>query len=246
MAALVFQSQDQIGEFGFLESASPSIAEAIARAIAKGATAIVVLPALLNAAHHVKIDIPIIIQAAKQQYPAIPILYGRPLDLHPKISALYQLRIREALLEDPAVNAKETALIIVGRGTSDSTANENVLKLKQMMQKELNFETILHGYTSIAKPLLPEVLHALPHRTILIAPYLLFEGVLAGKIASVAQSFRENNRDRRLIVARTLGSHALARDAFLDRLREAVGLLGHLLENEENANPHEEKGKDTT
>jgi sirohydrochlorin ferrochelatase len=244
MAALLSSSQKGILKCGYLEFEPPAIGESIDRAILKGARAVIVLPAMLNAAHHVKRDIPIIIEEAKKRHPEIPIYYGKHLDLHPKIVALYQMRIREALSTEPASSEKETLLIIAGRGTSDLAANEDVLKLKRLVQEGSSFGTILHSYTSIAAPLLPEALDAarqLPYRTILIAPYLLFKGVLAGKVASYAEQFRKNNQDRCVIVSQTLGPTLLARDAFLDRFNEARWLL----ENEQDANSHQEEGKDT-
>ncbi|MEK7702991.1 MAG: sirohydrochlorin chelatase [Nitrospirota bacterium] len=230
LAALLSDSHKGIIKSGYLEFASPAIGEAIDTVVQDGAETIIVVPVMLNAAHHVKQDIPDIIQAAKKRYPAIPIQYARHLDLHPNVITLYKNKIAQALSEAPNAHEKETLLIILGRGSSDISANKDILILKQHLQEELSFGTILHGYTSAASPLLSDVLdnaRTFPCGTILIAPYLLFKGVLMEKIESARRLFQKENTDRHVLSTQTLGPDQLIRDALLDRIREAIHALGH-------------------
>ncbi len=62
---------DRIQEAGFLEFARPTIGEAIDRVVAQGARRVVVMPAMLLAAGHVKNDVPSEVQEARLRHPGV-------------------------------------------------------------------------------------------------------------------------------------------------------------------------------
>lgn len=62
-------------ELGFIEFATPSLAESLRRA-ARGSRHVLVLPLILNAAGHVKMEIPEAIEAARADQPGVRYLYG--------------------------------------------------------------------------------------------------------------------------------------------------------------------------
>ncbi|MFD1908549.1 sirohydrochlorin chelatase [Paenibacillus rhizoplanae] len=80
----------------FIELASPSIAGGIARCIEGGAAEIYVVPIILFAAGHSKLDIPMAIDEAKQRYPGVKFIYGRPLGVQDRAVDILLERIQEA------------------------------------------------------------------------------------------------------------------------------------------------------
>ncbi|MBI3598326.1 MAG: sirohydrochlorin chelatase [Nitrospirae bacterium] len=241
--ALVALFIKEVVEYGFLEFERPGIEEAIDRVIARGAEVIVVLPAMLTAAHHVKTDIPKLIQNAQQKYPLIPIHYGRHLDLHPKILERCENRIQQALSDWKGININEMLLIVVGRGTSDSVANKDVITLTRLLKEAFRFGEARYCYTSVATPFFKDGLVealSLPYRSILIFPYLLFRGILLNKIEEELRQFREDNPNYFVKLAQCLGPDPLVADALLDRFNEVI-----ILENQEKTDNNEKDGKNT-
>jgi precorrin-8X/cobalt-precorrin-8 methylmutase len=88
--------QSQAVSHGYLEFASPTIAEAIEQNIAAGSRRIAVVPGVLLAARHAKNDMPSEMLAMARQHPEIDLYFGAPLNLHPKLLQLAQQRIVEA------------------------------------------------------------------------------------------------------------------------------------------------------
>ncbi|WP_342423752.1 precorrin-3B C(17)-methyltransferase [Paenibacillus sp. FSL E2-0178] len=80
----------------FIELASPSIAGGIAKCVEDGATQIYIVPIILFAAGHSKLDIPLAIDEAKLKYPGVEFVYGRPLGVQERAVDIVLDRIREA------------------------------------------------------------------------------------------------------------------------------------------------------
>lgn len=87
-----------------MELAEPSIRQAFEKAIADGATAVVVHPYFLSPGRHSTTDIPRMVKEAAQAFPGIQHCVTEPLGVHPKIG--------EVVLERagvPLPKAKATA-----------------------------------------------------------------------------------------------------------------------------------------
>src|ERR1700677_4924024 len=65
------QAPERLVEYGYLEFAEPTIAQAVRKTVALGSSRIVVVPALLCAATHAKNDMPGELLALKQEFPNI-------------------------------------------------------------------------------------------------------------------------------------------------------------------------------
>ncbi len=87
----------QIIEIAHMELASPTIAEAFASCVQKGAQRIVVFPYFLSPGRHWKHDIPTLTAQAAQAFPQIPFLVTAPIGVDPLLSALIQQRIQQCL-----------------------------------------------------------------------------------------------------------------------------------------------------
>ena len=81
----------------YLGSASPSVPEAVARCVRRGAGEIVVVPYFVLAGDHVGEDIPAIVrEAAEKHRGKVKIRLSPYLGYHEKIVSVVQERIRQA------------------------------------------------------------------------------------------------------------------------------------------------------
>lgn len=79
----------QIVEFAFLELESPSIPDGIDVCVLKGASRITILLNFLNSGRHVDVDIPTLVDDARQKYPHLQFNVSRPIGQHPDILRLF-------------------------------------------------------------------------------------------------------------------------------------------------------------
>ena len=74
-------------EIAYLELMSPTLEEAIASLVARGAPAITVFPIFMAQGGHLKQDLPRILEAIRGQYPRVPIALEPPAGEVPEIMA---------------------------------------------------------------------------------------------------------------------------------------------------------------
>ncbi|WP_425495273.1 sirohydrochlorin chelatase [Paenibacillus tengchongensis] len=91
----------------FIELASPSIAEGVELCVRAGAGRIYIVPIILFAAGHAKLDIPAALDWARKNYPAVEFVYGRPVGVQERAVQILLDRIAEAVRLQPEM-AKQT------------------------------------------------------------------------------------------------------------------------------------------
>jgi sirohydrochlorin ferrochelatase len=79
-------------ETAFLDSAPPTLADAVAALEERGATAIVVIPYFLTLGMHLQRDLPALVRAIEEKSPELKIRVTNPLDGHPALSAILRDR----------------------------------------------------------------------------------------------------------------------------------------------------------
>ncbi|WP_238653191.1 precorrin-3B C(17)-methyltransferase [Paenibacillus piscarius] len=230
----------------FIELASPSILGGIAKCVADGATQIYIVPIILFAAGHSKLDIPMAIDEAKRNYPGVEFIYGRPLGVQPRAVELLLDRIGEAeQLPFPAVQVNETgiraskpqavrtsavadedtAVLLMGRGGSDPDANSDFYKLGRLLWERTGYRTVESCFIAVAKPSLPDGLErclALGARRIIVQPYLLFTGVLMEQFAEIVARFAAEHPGIEVEMGGPLGAHPLMLDMLNERIDETL------------------------
>ena len=209
----------------FLELADPPIIAAVEQAVAAGVHRLVAVPLLLQAAGHMKNDIPTALNWARARYPAVQIAYGTPLGVRAEV--LTALEQRLAAVEEglPSLPAAETAVLLVERGSSDPDANANVFKVARLLWEGRGGGLVETCFWSITGPNLAEGLRrcaALGARRIIVLPYFLFQGVLLQRIAAMVEEHRALLAGIELRVAPHLGTHPALVDLVLQRAREAA------------------------
>ncbi|MEK3795022.1 precorrin-3B C(17)-methyltransferase [Paenibacillus sp. FSL R7-0204] len=228
----------------FIELASPSIAGGIARCIEGGAAEIYVVPIILFAAGHSKLDIPMAIDEAKQRYPGVKFIYGRPLGVQDRAVDILLERIQEAerlpVAQEKAAGGmdlelrgngastaedKDTVVLLMGRGGSDPDANSDLYKISRLLWEKTGYRSVESCFIAIAKPSLPDGLErclALGARKIIVLPYLLFTGVLMQQFAERVAQFAAEHPGLEVEIGGTLGAHPLLVDMLTERIEETL------------------------
>lgn len=223
-----------IVEHGFLELAEPSVSEGIERCVARGATSIQVLPGILLEAGHARRDVPAEVERGQQRFPGVEFHLGRHLHLHPRIIELGELRIEQATR---GAESRDTHLLVVGRGSSEPLANDDVARLAELLRERLDFAGASACFIDLSRPSLMEALEAsttssplplstegkgtdsasAPKPRVVILSFLLFTGTLEKRIRRLTSEFAANHPGLEIIYAGYLNAHPLLLDALLER-----------------------------
>jgi sirohydrochlorin ferrochelatase len=227
--AVAARRPGQMTGVAFLEFAQPTIDEAIEQLVAAGAESLVCQPAMLFAAGHVQSDVPGEVRAAMRRWPGVALHVGRALGPHPRLLELCRVRWDEALRTRPPCPASDTALLLVGRGTSDTDANAHVAEAARLLGEDHDVARADACYSGVTAPLFAEALEVAGQSgcsRIVVQPYFLFTGVLVKKIHQRAQECARRRSELDVVVTSHLGVHPLLVDVFEERAREAsLGVL---------------------
>jgi len=205
---------------GFIELAAPSVNEAWRDLAGRGHRTFAAVPLVLVAAGHAKGDIPAALEREVRRQPGTGYRFGRPLGPHPILLGLLADRI--AAVVEPAAWA-ETAVVLVGRGSTDPDANAEVSKVARLLQETRGFAFVETAFVSLARPDVAEGLTRavlLGARRVVVAPYFLFDGVLPQRVVAQAHEFARPGVD--VLVSGYLGDCAPLADLVVERYHEAL------------------------
>lgn len=179
-------------EVCFIEFAPPSLHDGLLAA-AKGASRVLVLPLILNAAGHVKMEIPEAIEHAREHCPGVEFLYGPHLTACDPILAILKRRLRKAMAALDMPDPTTTGVIVLGRGSSDRAANGDMAKMARWLMEEGDHELVELAFTGITWPRLERVVQRqalLGMRQIVVLPYYLYTGTLMQRIHRQVEHLR--------------------------------------------------------
>ncbi len=152
---------------------------------ARSSARVVVIPLILNAAGHVKMDLPEALARVRPRHPAVEFLLLPHLGMGPEIQRILQgqlnLRMRE--LAHPA--PQTTGVILLGRGSSDAEANGELARMARCLYESNDHELVDLAFTGVTWPRLETVVQRqvrLGMMQIVILPVYLFDGVLIERI----------------------------------------------------------------
>jgi len=153
---------------------------------AKNSERVFVIPLILNAAGHVKMEVPEHLQQARLRHPQVEFSYGKHLGANSKMLIALRRELMQAMASFAMPDPKTTGVIILGRGSSDKIANGEVAKMARWLWEATDHELIDIAFTGITYPRLETVVQrqvALGMTQIVIQPYYLFTGTLIKRIA---------------------------------------------------------------
>jgi len=208
-------------EGGFIELSRPPISECVDRLIEGGSREVSAVPLMLLAAGHAKDDIPATLVREKLEHPGVDFHYGRPLGIRPELLSLMDERISAAVPED---ERDETAVLVVGRGSSDPDANSDLAKMARLFYEGRPYPMVETAFVSLAPPTVPEALERcrrLGAQRVVVFSYFLFTGVLEERIRTQSEGFAAENPGVEVRYAGYFGPDARVADLVLERYREA-------------------------
>jgi sirohydrochlorin cobaltochelatase len=217
------RNQSLMVEGGFIELSRPPISECVDRLAEEGARHIAAVPLMLLSAGHAKNDIPATLVREKMNHPAMSFRYGRALGIRPELLELLDDRV-SAVVSDR--EKEDTAVLIVGRGSSDPDANSDLAKIARLFYEGRPYPAVESAYVSMTPPDVGTALdrcRKLGAKRIVVFSYFLFTGVLEERIRQQAEEFANANRDVNVCYAGYFGPDRRVADLLVERYTEAIG-----------------------
>jgi sirohydrochlorin cobaltochelatase len=209
-------------EGGFIELSKPPISECVDRLAGEGARQVAAVPLMLLAAGHAKDDIPATLVREKMNHPEMNFRYGRALGIRPELLDLVDERVSAVVAER---EKEDTAVLVVGRGSSDPDANSDLAKVARLLYEGRPYPAVESAYVSMTPPDVATALdrcHRLGAKRIAVFSYFLFTGVLEERIRQQAEEFARANRDVDVRYAGYFGPDPRLVDLLIERYTEAV------------------------
>ena len=207
---------------GFIELSSPPLTDAVAELVAAGHRKLVAVPLVLVAAGHSKGDVPSALKRETLRHPGLSFDYGRPLSGHPTVLNLLTERL-DAIV--PQSERSDTAVLLVGRGTTDPDANADVARVARLFWEGRGLQMVEPAFVSLAEPSVLQGLErcrALGAHRIAVLPYFLFSGVLPDRVIEQALSWGQENQETELRFAKLIGDCLPLAELILERYDEAL------------------------
>ncbi len=209
-------------EGGFIELSRPPISECVDRLAEGGAQSVAAVPLMLLAAGHAKDDIPATLVREKMGHPGMSFNYGRALGIRPELLELMDERISAVVSEE---EKEETAVLIVGRGSSDPDANSDLSKIARLFYEGRPYPVVESAYVSMTPPDVTNGLDRclkLGAKHVVVFSYFLFTGVLEERIRGQSRAFAEANPGVEVRYAGYFGPDTRLADLVVERYTEAV------------------------
>lgn len=173
---------------------------------AQRARKVIVIPFILNAAGHVKMELPAAIERARARHPAVDFACARHLGMGREIYQVLKRQLERLMKQLDMPDPQTTGVVLLGRGSSDAGANGELAKMARWIFEDSDHELVDLAFTGITWPRLETVVQRqvkLGMTQICIVPVYLFTGVLIERIkAQLARLERQYPQ-----IAFALGRH---------------------------------------
>ena len=218
-------------EVCFIEHADVLLNDGLDRA-AQGAERVVLIPFILNAAGHVKMELPAAIETARERHPDVDFVVTRHLGMGREIFDVLQKQLDRLMKALDVPDPQTTGVILLGRGSSDAGANGELARMARWIFEENDHELVDLAFTGVTWPRLETVVQRqvkLGMTQICVIPVYLFTGVLIERINGQLERLKQQYPQ----IAFALGKHFGFEPeifAILDRRASDDELEGALLE----------------
>jgi len=179
-------------EVCFIELSEVTMSVGLQRAAANSHRVIVV-PLILNAAGHVKMDIPQAIDAARLKFPLVQFLYTPQLTACDDLLDVVKRRLKCAMQALDMPDPTSTGVVLLGRGSSDRQANGEMAKMARWVLEDSDHELVDVAFTGITYPRLEKVVQRqslLGMTQVVVLPYYLFNGLLMERIKRQVENLK--------------------------------------------------------
>ncbi len=197
-------------EAGFLNYNQPTLAAAVAKCKARGATQVIVQPYFLIDGQYASQELPKLVHSVAASEPALHFTIAETLGYHSALLKLVQKRLAAV---DPQPTAA-SALLFVAHGTPLAQANDPIERSAAVIAKRLGYDKAMVAYLDCNQPTIPaaiDQLAAAGYERIVAQPYFLHLGRhVRTDLPALFTAARERHPRMTLVVA-----HHLDYDPFL-------------------------------
>lgn len=179
-------------EVCFIEFADVLLDEGLNRA-ARNARRVIVVPLILNAAGHVKMETPAHIAQARLRHPQTEFVYAPNLGADDRLLQILKRNLLKTMGAMDMPDPKTTGVVLLGRGSSDRAANGEIAKLARWLFEDTDHELVDIAFTGITFPRLETAVQRqvkLGMTQIAVLPYYLFTGTLIARIRKQVERLR--------------------------------------------------------
>ena len=180
-------------EVCFIEHAEVLLNEGLDRA-AQDAQRVILIPFILNAAGHVKMELPAAVSAARLRHPAVDFIVTRHLGMGREMLAVLQGQLDRIMKALAVPDPQTTGVILLGRGSSDAGANGELARMVRWLFEANEHELVDLAFTGVTWPRLETIVQRqvrLGMMQIAIVPVYLFTGVLIERIKAQVERLRQ-------------------------------------------------------
>lgn len=173
-------------EAAHLSASRPSFDQVVDKLVRAGHEEVVVVPLLLNDAHHAQVDVPAAVAAASERHPGLRVRASRILGLEPAFLQVLDERLRDALRH--ARVRELDALVLAAAGSGDALANQAVARLARVWGSRHRLP-VTAAFASAAPPATGEAVRAFRgegRRHIAVASMFLAPGAMTDRAAELA------------------------------------------------------------
>ncbi len=205
----------------FIEHAEVLLDAGLDRA-AHGARRVVTIPFILNAAGHVKMELPAAIERARQRHPGVAFACARHLGMGREIFSVLKGQLDRLLKQLDMPDPRTTGVVLLGRGSSDAGANGELAKMARWLFEDGDHELVDLAFTGVTWPRLETVVQRqarLGMTQICVVPVYLFTGVLMERIKAQVERLQRQYPQ----IAFALGTHFGFDKGIFDLLDAKVG-----------------------
>lgn len=224
----------------FIEFADVLLDEGLDNAAAKaniksGASSnarVIVLPLILNAAGHVKMEIPAHVAKARARHPSVEFVSAKHLGAGNEILQILKRELRSAMTTIDMPDPKNTGVILLGRGSSDKVANGEVAKMARWLFEDSTHDWVDIAFTGITSPRIESAVQrqvAQGMTQIVILPYYLFNGTLIERIKRQHQHLQQQYPQIRFALGNYFGFADEIYKLMSQRVRDVVKNSGSAL-----------------
>lgn len=228
-------------ELGFVELAEPKIPEAVQAAVAQAPgvseeptegeqpVSAVVVPLMFNTGGHVREDIP---EAIDEGRGGARVAYSAPLLPDVRMRKALDRRLAETLAAGEGREqwrARDTAVVLVGRGALVADANASHYTLTRMFWEENDLARVEPAFIQVTRPSVPEALtalHAQGAQQIVVQGNFLFPGLLHVWMTEQVQAWQASHPGVEIRIAPVIGDCDEVAEVVVDRYREPLDEVG--------------------
>lgn len=179
---------------GFVELSMPPLEDVMREVAHEGEhTPVVVLPLMLAAGGHAKRDIPGAIAAGAAANSEVEWRYA---DVLGPDQGLVDGLVSRIDVANAGRDAAATTVLLVGRGSSDGDSTANTATTARRVMHAGGYRSVEIAFIAVAKPGVEEGLDRVARlvegdEPVVVAPYLLFRGLMVGDITGRVRAWQE-------------------------------------------------------